>query len=100
MHSTKSHALKPKLLLLSLGIAAAVAACSKPDPAPAPTTSTDGPAVAALTLDESKLPPVNRFLVSDLDKSRDACTDFGGYVNDTWLVTWLNKDHQCIAGTD
>ncbi len=86
MHSTKSKAFKPKVLLLSLAIAAAVAACSKPDPTPAPTASTDAPPTTGITLDESKLPPVNRFLVTDLDKSKDACTDFGSYVNDTWLA--------------
>ena len=86
MHSTKSQAFKPKVLLLSLAIAAAVAACSKPDPTPAPTASTDAPPPTGITLDESKLPPVNRFLVTDLDKSKDACTDFGSYVNDTWLA--------------
>ena len=86
MHSTKSQAFKPKVLLLSLAIAAAVAACSKPDPTPAPTASTDAPPTTGITLDESKLPPVNRFLVTDLDKSKDACTDFGSYVNDTWLA--------------
>ncbi|MEO6170586.1 MAG: peptidase, partial [Lysobacter sp.] len=73
-------------MLLSLAIATAVAACSKPDPTPAPTASTDAPPPTGITLDESKLPPVNRFLVTDLDKSKDACTDFGGYVNDTWLA--------------
>ena len=77
---------QPQLLLLSLAIAAAVAACSKPDPTPAPTASTDAPPTTGITLDESKLPPVNRFLVTDLDKSKDACTDFGSYVNDTWLA--------------
>ena len=86
MNPKKSQAFTPKLLLLSLGIATAMAACSKQDTAPASTSATAEPAAATLTLDESKLPPVNRFLVGDLDKSKDACTDFGSYVNGTWLA--------------
>ncbi|QOY64063.1 peptidase [Lysobacter sp. H21R4] len=77
-------------MLLSLAIATAVAACSSKDAAQdadrAATTTKGEPAVATLTLDESTLPPVNRFQVSDLDKSGDACTDFGSYVNGTWLA--------------
>jgi putative endopeptidase len=42
------------------------------------------PAKRSLHLDESKLPPVNHFLPSDLDKSKDACTDLGAYVNGKW----------------
>ncbi|MCA1714746.1 MAG: peptidase, partial [Gammaproteobacteria bacterium] len=41
----------------------------------------------ALTLDESKLPPVNRFTLADVDTSKNACNDFGGYVNGKWLAT-------------
>ncbi len=78
---------KPKILLLSLAIATAVAACSKPDPAAKPAVDAARPtATAGFTLDESKLPPVNRFMMSDLDPSKDACTDFGGYVNGKWLA--------------
>ncbi|MCF7222714.1 M13 family metallopeptidase [Marilutibacter chinensis] len=75
----------PKVLLLSLAIAAAVSACGKTD---SPAVSTDAAADQdqGITLDESKLPPVNRFLASDLDTSKDACTDFGGYVNGKWLA--------------
>jgi len=87
---TKSNPIKPRVLLLSLAIATAVAACSSKDAAQdadrAATTTKGEPAVATLTLDESTLPPVNRFQVSDLDKSGDACTDFGSYVNGTWLA--------------
>nr|MBA2239263.1 peptidase [Lysobacter sp.] len=76
---------KPQFLLLSLAIAMAVAACSKPEPAEstsAPTKATP----ATITIDESKLPPVNRFTAADLDPSQDACTDFNGHVNGKWLA--------------
>ena len=56
----------PKILLLSLSIGAAGA--------------------PAYTLDESKLPPVNRFQASDLDPSRNACVDFAGYANAKFLA--------------
>src|SRR6478672_4425463 len=42
------------------------------------------PGKRSLHIDESKLPPVNRFAPSDLDKSKSACSDFGGYVNGKW----------------
>ena len=38
------------------------------------------------TLDESKLPPVGRFLIGDLDTTKDACADFGGFANGKWLA--------------
>ncbi|KAF1691013.1 peptidase [Pseudoxanthomonas taiwanensis] len=65
---------------MPLAIAAALAACSKQDAA---TTAAEP---AALTLDESKLPPVNRFSIDDLDPGIDACTDFGAYANGKWLA--------------
>ncbi|WP_223619308.1 M13-type metalloendopeptidase [Lysobacter sp. ESA13C] len=79
---------KPQVLLLSLAIATVVAACGKQEtPAPAAPAAADKPAeTSALKLDESKLPPVNRFVVADLDTTKDACTDFGGYVNGKWLA--------------
>ncbi|WP_162123141.1 M13 family metallopeptidase [Pseudoxanthomonas taiwanensis] len=67
-------------MLMPLAIAAALAACSKQDAA---TTAAEP---AALTLDESKLPPVNRFSIDDLDPGIDACTDFGAYANGKWLA--------------
>jgi putative endopeptidase len=76
----------PKILLLSLAVAAAVAGCSKSDDAAAPAAGTTAAAPAALTLDESKLPPVNRFLISDLDTTKDACADFGSFANGKWLA--------------
>ena len=74
---------KTQALLLPLAIAAALAACSKDEAAPpAPVDTTAG----ALTLDESRLPPVNRFELADLDDTRQACTDFAGYANGKWLA--------------
>ncbi|MFC5576396.1 M13 family metallopeptidase [Lysobacter niabensis] len=72
-------------MLLSLAVAAALAGCAKKEEA-AKADAVATPADTALTLDESKLPPVNRFAVGDLDVSKDACTDFGGYVNGKWLA--------------
>jgi putative endopeptidase len=77
--------LKPRLLVLTLAVATVLTACNKeaagPESATAPAKATP-----AVTLDESKLPPVNRFLASDLDASKNACVDFGGYVNGKWLA--------------
>ena len=79
---------KPQILLLSLAVTAALAACSKKEEAAAPATVATAASAepAKLTLDESKLPPVNRFLLTDLDTTKNACTDFGGYVNGKWLA--------------
>jgi putative endopeptidase len=73
----------PKTLMLSLAITAALTACQKPADKPAAEVATP-PAAAAYHLDESKLPPVNRFLASDLDASKNACADFASYVNNKW----------------
>ena len=76
---------KPQALLLSLAITAVLGGCAKKEDtaqAVAPAAKTD----SALILDESKLPPVNRFAIGDLDTSKDACVDFGGYVNSKWLA--------------
>jgi putative endopeptidase len=80
------HAKTPQILLLSLAVAVALAACNRDAAAPADTAVAPTPAEGALTLDESKLPPVNRFQVGDLDASKNACTDFTGYVNGKWLA--------------
>lgn len=81
---------KPQLLLLSLAVTAALAGCSKPNEAAAPDTAAKATPAAAgelkLTLDESKLPPVNRFQLADLDDSKGACTDFNAYANSKWLA--------------
>ncbi|HET6396267.1 MAG TPA: M13-type metalloendopeptidase [Pseudoxanthomonas sp.] len=73
-------------MLLPLAIAAALAACSRQDEAAPAAADAPAAAPAALTLDESKLPPVNRFALADLDTSVDACTDFAGYANGKWLA--------------
>lgn len=78
---------KPQILVLSLAVTAVLAACSKKDEAaPAASTASTTPAALELKLDESKLPPVNRFQVGDLDTSKNACTDLGGYANGKWLA--------------
>ncbi|WP_396616983.1 M13 family metallopeptidase [Lysobacter soli] len=79
---------KPQVLVLSLAVAAALTACGKKDEAATPAADAAKPADApvAYTLDESKLPGVNRFTVADLDTSKNACEDFGGYVNGKWLA--------------
>ncbi len=77
---------KPQVLLLSLSILAALAAC-KPGEKPAGNVAAPGEAAAPkLTLDESKLPGLNAFRTADLDTSKNACTDFNGYVNSKWLA--------------
>ncbi len=76
---------KPQILLLTLAVSAALVGCKKEE-APAAAAPAPAPEAAAeLKLDESKLPAYNAFTAADLDPSKDACTDFGGYVNDKWL---------------
>src|SRR5690606_1945173 len=82
----------PRTLLLSFSIALALAACGGGADAPPPAdTATDASAAAAdtprFTLDESALPPVNRFQASDLDTSVNACQDFNAYANGKWLAS-------------
>ena len=77
---------KPQILMLSVAVAAALSACAKKEEA-APVADAAKPAEAtAYKLDESKLPGVNRFNIADLDPTKNACTDFGGYVNGKWLA--------------
>ena len=78
--------LKKSQLLLPFAIAAALTGCPQKEAAKSAATEPAKPAVAKLTLDESKLPPVNRFAMGDLDTSKEACGDFGGYVNGKWLA--------------
>ena len=73
---------KSQTLLLPLAIAVALAACSKKEEAATAETA----AAPEYTLDEASLPGVNRFSVADLDTTKDACTDFAGYANGTWLA--------------
>ena len=78
---------KPQVLLLSLAVTLALAACKRDAAPAADSAATPAPAEAkALTLDESKLPPMNSFKIGDLDASKNACADFGGYVNGKWLA--------------
>ncbi len=78
---------KPQILLLSVAVSVALAACGKKEEAAAPAPVAAAPeAPATLTLDESKLPKANRFQIADLDTSKNACTDFGGYANGKWLA--------------
>lgn len=76
----------PRTLLLSVSIIAALSACNRQREGDAADTASSSAAAAAYTLDDAKLPPVNRFLASDLDTAKDACTDFGGYANGKWLA--------------
>ena len=75
----------PKILILPLAVAAALAGCNRAE-TPAAAAAEAAPRAAAYTLDESKLPPVNRFLASDLDPSKNACVDFAGYANAKFLA--------------
>ena len=75
---------KPQTLLLPLAVTLALAACSKNEPAA--TASAEAPAAPEYVLDESALPPVNRFALADLDAAKDACVDFAGYANSNWLA--------------
>ncbi len=75
----------PKILSLAVTLALGLTACNRDagTAADAPVAKADGP---ALTLDESKLPPVIHFSIDDLDNSKSACQDFGGYVNGKWIA--------------
>ena len=79
-----------KPLLLSLAITGVLAGCAADtrSSADAGAVTPAAPAAAAtsLKLDESKLPGVNRFTAADLDTTKNACTDFGGFVNGKWLA--------------
>ena len=72
---------------LAVALTALLSGCPETQQASAAANpATPAAAGTTLTLDESKLPPVNRFAISDLDTSKNACTDFGGYVNGKWLA--------------
>src|SRR3546814_18126965 len=65
---------QPQALLLSLAVALALSACTgdKDDNAAAAAATADSANEApALTLDESKLPTVNRLPLADLDRSKN-----------------------------
>ena len=79
---------KPTLTLLALSLAAVLTGCPQKD-AGTPAADAAKPAAAPkaeYTIDDSKLPPVNRFEMTDLDSSKNACDDFSGYVDGKWLA--------------
>ncbi|MGH8027758.1 MAG: peptidase, partial [Pseudoxanthomonas sp.] len=76
---------RPRTLLLCACIVAALAACEKKTGDAAASVPAADSKSAALTLDESKLPPFSRFSVEDLDAGKAACTDFNAHVNGKWL---------------
>jgi len=76
---------KPQILLLSLAVAAVLTGCPKQEEQSPPAATAAAPAATELKLDESKLPAYNAFTAADIDASKDACTDFNGYVNEKWL---------------
>ena len=76
----------PKFLLLSLAIAGAVAGCQRDGTTATAAANGTAPEAPAFTLDESTLPGVNSFKAADFDPNGNACTDFGAYVNGTWLA--------------
>jgi putative endopeptidase len=76
--------LRPTALAVALLSTLALGACAKQTPGEA--QAAPAPDAPRFTLDEAKLPPVNRFQPADLDQSKDACSDFGGYVNGKWLA--------------
>ena len=86
MNAQASSILKPRVLMLSIAIAASLSACKQDDAAQA-TAEPATQAAPSLTLDESKLPPFNQFKATDLDSSKNACTDFNGFVNGKWLAS-------------
>ena len=81
------NAKQPRIVLLSLSIALALAACGGESPTPSGEAGSATDAGSpGLTLDESALPPVNRFQASDLDTTVNACHDFNAYANGSWLA--------------
>ena len=74
-----------KHLTLAVSVAAALSACKKAEPVAAPVAAAPE-APAPLVIDQSKLPPVLRFGVADLDPSQGACTDLHSFVNAKWLA--------------
>jgi putative endopeptidase len=76
---------KPQILLLSLAVTVGLAACNR-DATPAEGVPEGSAGAAALSIDESKLPPFNRLALDQIDDSKNACADFSGYVNSKWLA--------------
>ena len=77
-----TYSIKPATLSVALLSVLALSGCpeqQKTDTLAAAASTAAPAAVNALTLDESKLTPAIRFSPSDLDASKSACGDFGGY---------------------
>ncbi|HZV22536.1 MAG TPA: peptidase, partial [Luteimonas sp.] len=84
-----TYSIKPATLSVALLSVLALSGCpeqQKTDTLAAAASTAAPAAVNALTLDESKLTPAIRFSPSDLDASKSACGDFGGYVNGKWYA--------------
>ena len=85
-----------RLLQLSVAAALVSSACAGKSAAPQttaappaamPATAVAPPAApAAYEIDESKLPPVNRFTAADRDPSKNPCSDLVGHVNGKWMA--------------
>ena len=77
---------KPKFAVLALSLAVVLAGCPNNN-ASAPSADaakTDATTTPEFSLDESKLTPAISFAPADLDASKNACSDFNGYVNGKW----------------
>jgi putative endopeptidase len=84
VNANTPNSLLPRTLALSMAVAVALGgALATPQPADAAKSGK----AASMTLDESKLPPFNQFRITDLDASKNACSDFSGHVNGKWLAS-------------
>ncbi|HHW4681538.1 MAG TPA: peptidase, partial [Xylella taiwanensis] len=73
-------------LPLSLAVAVTLASCNRDTPAPVPVpTPKPTPKTKTTDLDLTTLPPVIRFVTSDLDHAGNPCNDLDTYVNGNWL---------------
>jgi putative endopeptidase len=73
--------------VLALAVALTVSACGDRSPAPEEKLAQKAePTADALAIDASRLPGLIRFSTDDLDKNKDPCVDFYGYVNQRWLT--------------
>ena len=72
----------PNTLLLSLAVTTALSACSGEK---APAAAPEAPKVEAAA-PATELPPLAGFKISDLDTSKNACTNLGDFVNSKWLA--------------
>ena len=77
----------PKFLVLALAITAAITGCDASKSGNTGASAEGGSAsTGTYKIDQSKLPAMNSFKVTDLDKSIDACEDFAGYANRSFLA--------------